>query len=91
MKNLSGRKVAVKLSKNKKMDIENAHVELDFLKQLKAGMHRAVDDEGKGQIIEYLDSFKFRKHIIICFECLHLNLYRYMKDNLHKDPIFDAL
>ena len=89
MKNLCGRKVAVKISKNKRDDIENAHAELGFLKQLKAGMEHAVDDEGKAQIIEYLDSFKFRKHIIIIFEILHWNLYKFMKNNIHKDPIFD--
>lgn len=83
--------MAVKISKNKKLDLENAQVELGFLKQLKAGMEHAIDDEGKAQIIEYLDSFKFRKHVIIIFEIMHLNLYRYMKDNLHKDPIFEAI
>ena len=49
-------------------------------------MQKEVDEDdlhnqGSARIVDYLDSFNFRQHVIIVFECLYVNLYRYMKLN----------
>jgi len=68
--------VAAKIGKNKKFDVDNANVEIRLLKKLMEG-----ESEGRERIVEFLDSFKFRQHVVIIFEHLHYNLYRYMKCN----------
>lgn len=84
--------MAIKISKNKKFDVDNAQVEIRLLKML---MNKEEDDEDLHQnqeqerIVKYLDSFSFRHHVIIVFECLHFNLYRFMKVNKLRKPIFD--
>ena len=92
MKDLSGRIVAAKIGKNKKFDIDNANVEIKFLQKLKGGFKDDLnaDLEGKDQIVEYLDSFKFRQHVVIIIEILHFNLYKFIKVNKLKKPIFEA-
>lgn len=47
--------VAVKISKNKKFDVDNANVEIRILEKL--GMGNSLDDEGKDCLVEYIDSF----------------------------------
>ena len=61
------------------MEVENAHVEIKLCKKL-----IKVDDDadhselvGKNRIVDYLDSFNFRSHVIIIFEVLHFSLYKY--------------
>lgn len=44
--------------------------------------------EGRRNIVDYLDSFKFRQHVVIIFEFLHYNLYKYMKCNKNLEQIF---
>ena len=56
--------------------MDNANVEIRLLKKLMEG-----ESEGRERIVEFLDSFKFRQHVVIIFEHLHYNLYRYMKCN----------
>lgn len=68
--------MAAKIGKNKKFDVDNANVEIRLLKKLMEG-----ESEGRERIVEFLDSFKFRQHVVIIFEHLHYNLYRYMKCN----------
>ena len=68
--------MAAKIGKNKKFDDDNANVEIRLLKKLMEG-----ESEGRERIVEFLDSFKFRQHVVIIFEHLHYNLYRYMKCN----------
>ena len=72
--------VAAKLGKNKKFDVDNAHVEIKILRSLQEENAEA-DNEGRSNIVEYFDSFKFRQHVIIIFEQLHYNLYKFMKCN----------
>jgi hypothetical protein len=69
--------VAVKISKNKKFDVENANVEIKILKKLKEGC--SEDNEGYQSLVEFIDSFMFRQHVVIVFECLSYNLYRYQR------------
>lgn len=80
------RMVAVKISKNKKFDVDNANVEIRILEKL--GMGNSLDNEGKDCLVEYIDSFKFRQHVIIIFECLSHNLYKYQKLNKRYNPVF---
>lgn len=91
MKDSNQRIVAAKIGKNKKFDIDNAQVEIKFLQKLKAGFKEShnCDCEGKDRIVEYLDSFKFRQHVVIIFEMLHFNLYKFIKVNKLKKPIFE--
>lgn len=86
MKDPHQRVVAAKISKNKKFDVDNANVEIKIVKKLQQG--NRFDNEGKDQLVEFIDSFKFRQHVIMIFECLSLNLYKYQKINKRKRPVF---
>jgi dual specificity tyrosine-phosphorylation-regulated kinase 2/3/4 len=79
--------VAAKLSKNKKFDVDNANVEIKILDKL--SQDNLTDNEGKDCLVEYIDSFKFRQHVVIIFECLSYNLYKYQKMNKRFNPVFD--
>ena len=68
-----GRSVAVKISKNKKQEVDNAVVEARLLARINS------KDPDKYGIVKMLDSFHFRRHYIIVFELLDINLYRYIK------------
>ena len=78
--------VAAKISKNKKFDVDNADVEIRILDKLAVG--NSLDNEGKDCLVEYIDSFKFRQHVVIIFECLGYNLYKYQKINKRYNPVF---
>ena len=68
-----GRSVAVKISKNKKQDTDNASVEAKLLARILG------KDPDKYGIVKMFDSFYFRRHFIIAFELLDINLYKYIK------------
>lgn len=68
-----GRIVAVKISKNKKQDTDNASIEARLLNRILG------KDPDKYGIVKMYDSFYFRRHFIIVFEHLGMNLYRYIK------------
>ena len=90
MKDPSKRLVAAKIGKNKKFDVDNAQVEIRILKQLKnVDQNKIGDSEGYNRIVEYLDSFNFRQHVIIIFENLHFNLYKFLNVNKLRTPIFE--
>ena len=92
MKDPNHRFVAIKIGKNKKFDVDNAQVEIRLLKLLmkpeedEEDLHNA---QGRDRISEYYDSFNFRQHVLIVLEYLHFNLYRYLKVNKLRKPIFD--
>ena len=69
----SGRSVAVKISKNKKQDTDNASVEAKLLKRILG------KDPDRFGIVKMLDYFYFRRHFVIVFELLDMNLYKYIK------------
>lgn len=53
--------VAVKVSKNKKFDVDNANVEIKLLNKLSSGpLQEGEDIEGRNCIVKILDNFKFR-------------------------------
>ena len=79
--------MAVKFSKNKKFDVDNANVEIKILDKLAKG--NETDNEGQDCLVEYVDSFKFRQHVVIIFECLSHNLYKYQKMNKRFKSVFE--
>jgi dual specificity tyrosine-phosphorylation-regulated kinase 2/3/4 len=64
----------LKISRNKKFDVDNASVEFKILKALKD-----KDPTDRHGIVRILDSFPFRKHVVLVFELLGVNLYKHMK------------
>lgn len=81
-----GRDVALKISRNKKFDVENAQVEFKILKALKE--KDPTDCHG---IVRIIDSFPFRKHVVLVFELLGINLYKHMKAEAFKSFTKDQL
>ena len=69
----SGRPLAIKISKSKKSETDNARVEAKLLKRILG------KDPDKYGIVKMFDSFYFRRHFIIVFELLDINLYKYIK------------
>lgn len=69
----TGTDVALKISKNKKAEVENAAVEAKLLKKILG------NDPDKYGIVKMLDYFPFRHHFVIVFEYLDKNLYKYIK------------
>ena len=66
--------MALKISRNKKFDVENASVEYKILQALKQ-----KDPTDKYGVVRIIDSFPFRKHVVLVFELLGVNLYKHMK------------
>lgn len=70
----SGKPVAIKISKNKKQETDNARVEAKLLKCILG------KDPDKYGIVKMYDSFYFRRYFVIVFELLDTNLYKYIKN-----------
>ena len=68
--------VAIKVIRNKKRFQYQAGVELRILKYLK---DRDKDDDNN--IIRIIDYEIFRRHLLISFELLSMNLYEFIKSN----------
>ena len=68
--------VAVKLIRNKKKFQYQAGIELKILKYL--NLH---DKHDQNNIIRIKSFTLFRKHLLIGFECLSINLYEFIKNN----------
>ena len=66
--------MAIKISRNKKFDVENAQVEIKILITLKG-----QDPTDWYGFVKIIDSFHFRKHMVLVFELLGTNLYRYIR------------
>jgi hypothetical protein len=75
--------VALKISKNKKAEVENAAVEAKLLKKILG------NDPDRHGIVKMLECFPFRHHFVIVFEFLDKNLYKYIKQPGFKS--FDRL
>lgn len=69
-----GKEVALKISRNKKFDFDNAHVEYKILTTLKE-----EDPTDKYGVVRVIESFPFRKHMVLVFELLGTNLFKYMR------------
>lgn len=70
-----GREVAVKISRNKKFDFDNAQVEYKILTTIKQ-----KDPTDSSGVVRVMDCFPFRKHMVLVFEFLGVNLYRHIRD-----------
>lgn len=68
--------VALKILKNKKRLYKQGLVEAKLIETL-----NKADPEDKKNIIRKLDQFVFRKHLMITFEMLSINLYEFIKMN----------
>lgn len=68
--------VALKILKNKKRLYKQGLVEAKLIESL-----NRLDPEDKKNIIRRLDQFVFRKHLVITFEMLSINLYEFIKMN----------
>ncbi|KAI8354009.1 hypothetical protein BD560DRAFT_449749 [Blakeslea trispora] len=68
--------VAVKLIRNKKRFYAHAKTEVKILSDLSRW-----DPEDRHHNVKMTDSFSFRNHLCIAFECLSMNLYEFIKVN----------
>lgn len=68
--------VALKVLRNKKRLYKQGLIEAKILEQL-----RDNDPEDKKNIIRIKEKFMFRKHLILSFEMLSMNLYEFIKSN----------
>ena len=68
--------VAIKIIRNKKKFQYQAGMELRILKFL-----NSQDRHDQNNIIRVKDFMVFRKHLLIAFECLSMNLYEFIKTN----------
>jgi serine/threonine protein kinase len=68
--------VALKILKNKKRLYKQGLVEAKLIETL-----NKHDPEDKKNIVKRLDQFVFRKHLILTFELLSVNLYDFIKMN----------
>jgi dual specificity tyrosine-phosphorylation-regulated kinase 2/3/4 len=68
--------VACKILRNKKRLYKQGLIECKILEHLKRN-----DPDDKKNIIRIIDNFVFRKHLILNFEMLSMNLYEFLKMN----------
>ena len=68
--------VAIKVIRNKKRFQHQAGVELRLLRYLKQ-----KDKNDENNIVRVLDYAIFRKHLLLSFELLSMNLYEFIKQN----------
>ena len=68
--------MALKILKNKKRLYKQGLVESKLIETLNVN-----DKEDKKNIVRRLDHFVFRKHLILTFELLSVNLYDFIKMN----------
>lgn len=68
--------VAAKISKKDTKEVENMLIEVRFLQS----MAKNKSSPGGDKIVEYIEHLKFRGHLIIVFELLHLNLFKFIRN-----------
>ncbi|KAI8376597.1 kinase-like domain-containing protein [Choanephora cucurbitarum] len=78
-KNTDHHFVAVKIIRNKKRFHAQALTEIKILEQL-----MKWDPKNKHYNVKMMDSFYFRDHLCIVFECLSLNLYEILQQNSYQ-------
>lgn len=72
----TGAMVAIKVIRNKKRFQHQAGVELRLLRFLKS-----KDKNDENNIVRVFDYAIFRKHLLLSFELLSMNLYEFIKQN----------
>lgn len=68
--------VALKILRNKKRLYKQGLIEAGILEKLRIG-----DPEDKKNIVRIIETLVFRKHLILSFEMLSMNLYEFIKMN----------
>lgn len=68
--------VALKILRNKKRLHKQGLIEAGLLEKLKNH-----DPEDKKNVVKIIESITFRKHLILTFEMLSMNLYEFIKMN----------
>ena len=68
--------MALKVLRNKKRLYKQGLIEAKILETLCSN-----DPEDKKNIIKIIEKFVFRKHLILVFEMLSMNLYEFIKSN----------
>ncbi len=68
---LNGIEVALKISRNKKYDLDNAQTEIKILQTLNNN-----DKYNTTGVVKLHETFHFRRHMVLVFEVLGPNLYR---------------
>ena len=68
--------IALKILRNKKRLYKQGLIESGILQKLRDG-----DPDDKKNIVRITETFVFRKHLILCFEMLSMNLYEFIKMN----------
>jgi len=68
--------VALKILRNKKRLYKQGLIEASILQSLKD-----KDSDDKRNVVRILDSFVFRRHLVLSFEMLSMNLYEFIKLN----------
>ena len=68
--------VALKILRNKKRLYKQGLIEASILQSLKD-----KDNDDKRNVVRILDSFVFRRHLVLSFEMLSMNLYEFIKLN----------
>lgn len=68
--------VALKILRNKKRLHKQGLIEAGLLEKLKNN-----DPEDKKNVVKIIESITFRKHLILTFEMLSMNLYEFIKMN----------
>lgn len=68
--------VALKILRNKKRLYKQGLIEAQIVEQLCQS-----DPDDKKNIIRIKEKFVFRKHLILTFEMLSMNLYEFIKSN----------
>ena len=71
-----GEIVALKILRNKKRLYKQGLIEASILEKL-----RLQDPEDKKNIVRIIETLVFRKHLILSFEILSMNLYEFIKMN----------
>ena len=66
----------MKILRNKKRLYKQGLIEAGILEKLKTG-----DPDDKKNIVRIIETFVFRKHLILNFEMLSMNLYEFIKMN----------
>jgi dual specificity tyrosine-phosphorylation-regulated kinase 2/3/4 len=68
--------VALKILRNKKRLYKQGLIEASILQSLKD-----KDNDDKRNVVRILDTFVFRRHLVLSFEMLSMNLYEFIKLN----------
>jgi len=72
----TGITVALKILRNKKHLYKQGLIEARILKTL-----QEKDSSDKYNVVRVIESFVFRRHLVISFEILSMNLYEFIKLN----------